>query len=112
MAQQINLLEQNQWEASPNEELKIPEAYITQLRYEIIVFGRKKEFTFRCANYEPTEAGAWKFSGVILDTSTRNPRGEITLKRLTYYPELVLVNVPFMVIQAPEATPTASDAQT
>ncbi len=102
MAEQINLLEQNQWEASPNEELTIPEAYVTQLRYEIIVFGYKKEFTFRCKNYEPAEANAWRFEGVILDTSKKNPRGELELKRLTYHPELVLVNLGFMVVPAPE----------
>jgi len=109
MEEKINPLEQNQWEAGPDEELKIPEGYITQLRYEIVVFGRKKEFTFRCKNYELTEANAWRFQSVIIDTSKKKPGGEIELKRLTYHPELVLVNVPFMAIQAPEAS---ADVQT
>ena len=104
MEEKINPLEQNQWQAGPDEELKIPEGYITQVRYEIVVFGRKKEFTFRCKDYEHLEANAWRFGGVIIDTSKRNPKGQVELKRLTYHPELVLVNVPFMAIQAPEAS--------
>lgn len=100
MEEKINLLEQNQWEAGPTEELKIPEAYIKQLRYEIIVFGRKKEFTFRCKDYDHLEANAWRFQSVIIDTSKRNPKGEVELKRLSYHPELVLVNVPFMIVPA------------
>ncbi|GAI33029.1 unnamed protein product, partial [marine sediment metagenome] len=34
---QVNLQEQNQWEAGPGEELKIPELYIRQLKFEIVV---------------------------------------------------------------------------
>jgi len=112
MEEKINPLEQNQWEAGPNEDLKIPEGYIKDLRYEIIIFGRKKEFTFRCENYNPYDMypnvnksigpTAWKFGGVIMDTSKKNPKGEIELKRLTYHPEIVLVNIPFMVIPAQE----------
>ena len=104
MEEKINLLEQNQWEAGPDEELKIPEAYIKELRYEIVVFSRKKEFTFRCKNYEFTEANAWRFESVIIDTSKRNPKGGIELKRLTYHPELVLANVPFMALPALETS--------
>lgn len=102
MAEQINLLLQREWEAGPDEELKIPEAYITGLRFEIVVFGRKKEFTFRCRDYEYQEGNAYRFSNVIIDTSKKNPQGEVTLMRLTYHPEIVLVNVPFMVVPAPE----------
>lgn len=102
MGEKINPLEQNQWEAGPDEELKIPEGYIKQLRYEIVVFSRKKEFTFRCKDYEFTEGNAWRFVNVIIDTSKRNPVGGIELKRLTYHPELVLANVPFMVVPGSE----------
>jgi len=102
MEQKINLLKQTEWEAGPDEELKIPEGYIKQLRYEIVVIGRKTEkFAFRCKNYERTANGEYEFKGVIIDTSKKNPKGEIELKRLTYHPELVLVNVPFMAIPAP-----------
>jgi len=103
MEEKINLLEQNQWEAGPDEELKIPEGYIKQLRYEIVVFSRKKEFTFRCKDYDHLEANAYRFQGVIIDTSKRNPKGEVELKRLSYHPELVLVNVPFMIVPAFES---------
>jgi len=99
---QINLLEQHQWEAGPDEELKIPEAFITQLNHEIVVLGQKKEFTFRCVGYKFTDIGACRFSNVIIDTSKLNAKGDIELKRITYHPEITLVNVPFMVIPAAE----------
>ena len=100
---QVNLLEQNQWEAKADEELSIPEVYIKQLKFEIIVLGQKKEFTFRCSEYEPDPSGDWRFANVIIDTSKLNPEGEVELKRVTYHPEIVLVNVPFMVMPAPES---------
>lgn len=109
MTEKINLFEQNQWEAGPNEELKIPEGYITGLKYEIVVFD-KKTFTFRCRDYEYQEGNAWRFENIIIDTSKRNPAGEVELTRFTYHPEITLVNLPFMVIPAPEVS--ASDAQT
>lgn len=103
MEEQVNLLEQNQWEAGPDEELKIPEVYISQLKYEIVVFTQKKDFTFRCSEYKQVRGGAWRFANVIIDTSKLNPKGELELKRVTYHPEIVLVNVPFMVMPAPES---------
>ncbi|GAI17006.1 unnamed protein product [marine sediment metagenome] len=99
-------MEQNQWEAGSDEELKIPEAYIKDLKFEVIVFTRKErggqDFTFRCKNYSPAEGGAWSFEWVIIDTSKRDSKGNVTLKRLTYHPALSLVNVGFMVVPAPE----------
>ena len=103
---QVNLLEQNQWEAGPDEELKIPEAYITRLKFEMVVLGQKKEFTFRCSEYEWIEGGAWRFANVIIDSSKLNAKGEVELKRVTYHPEIVLVNVPFMIVPAPEEVAT------
>jgi len=100
--EQVNLLEQNQWEAEPDEELKIPEIYITRLKHEIVILGLKREFTFRCSEYEKVPSGAWRFANVVIDTSKRNPKGEVVLKRVTYHPELELVNVPFMVVPAVE----------
>ncbi|KKK72051.1 hypothetical protein LCGC14_2907760 [marine sediment metagenome] len=102
MAEQVNLADQHQWEAGSDEELKIPEAFITQLRHEIVVLGLKKEFTFRCSKYKKVRGGAWRFNHVIIDTSKLNPKGDVELKRVTYHPEIVLVNVPFMTIPAPE----------
>jgi hypothetical protein len=100
--EQVNLRVQNQWEAGPDEELKIPEVYITQLKYEIVVLDQKKDFTFRCSEYEQVPSGAWRFANVIIDTSKLNAKGEMELKRVTYHPEIELVNVPFMVVPAPE----------
>ncbi|MBA7644864.1 hypothetical protein ES703_52611 [subsurface metagenome] len=102
--EQVNLLEQNQWEAGPDEELKIPEVYITQLKYEIVVFTQKKDFTFRCSDYKQVPSGAWRFANVIIDTSKLNAKGEVELKRVTYHPEIVLVNATFMVMPAVEQT--------
>ena len=103
MAEQVNLSKQNQWQAGPDEELKIPEVYITRLKHEIVVLDRKKEFTFRCSEYEQVLSGAWRFANVIIDTSKLNPKGEVELKRVTYHPEIVLVNATFMVMPALEA---------
>ena len=102
MEEQINLLEQNQWEAGPDEELKIPEALIRQLKYEIVVFTQKKEFTFRCSKYKRVRGGAWRFANVIIDTSKLNAKGDVELKRVTYHPEITLLNVPVMVLPALE----------
>jgi len=99
---QVNLLEQNQWQAGPGKELKIPELYISRLKFEIVVLDQKKEFTFRCSEYEWIEGGAWRFAHVIIDTSKLNPKCEVELKRVTYHPEIVLVNVPIMAIPAVE----------
>ena len=99
---QVNLLEQNQWEAGPGEELKIPEVYLSRLKFEIVVFTTKKDFTFRCSEYEYLPGGAWRFAHVIIDTSKLNPKGEVELQRFTYHPEIVLANVPFMAMPAPE----------
>ena len=98
----VDFAKQNQWEANLDEELKIPEAYITQLRHEIVVLTEKKPFTFRCTDYEVTESGAWRFENVIIDSSKLDAKGDVELKRVTYHPELSLVNVPFMVVPAPE----------
>jgi len=102
VAEQVNPLEQNQWQAGPEEELKIPEVYITRLKFEIVVLDQKKEFTFRCSEYEQVQGGAWRFAHVIIDTSKLNAQGEVELKRVTYHPEIVLVNAIFMVMPADE----------
>jgi len=69
--------------------LKVPREYIEDLKFEVIVFARKErggqDFTFRCKDYSPVEGGAWSFDGVIIDTSKRDPSGDVTLKRLTYH---------------------------
>ena len=98
----IDFAKQNQWAAKPDKELKVPKAYITQLRHEIVVLTEKKPFTFRCADYEVTEGGAWRFENVIIDSSKLDAKGEVELKRVTYHPELKLVNSSFMIVPAPE----------
>ncbi len=103
--QLVDLNEQHQWEAAPDEELKIPEVFITQLKYEVVVFAEKKPFTFRCSRYKKRLRGEWIFENVIIDSSKQNPQGEVELKRLTYHPKLSLVNVAFMVLPAPEEEP-------
>jgi len=99
---QVNLQEQDQWEAGPGEEIKIPEVYISRLKFEVVVFTTKKSFTFRCSEYKWIEGAAWRFANVIIDTSKLNPKGEVELQRFTYHPEIVLANVPFMAMPAPE----------
>jgi len=99
---QVNLLEQNQWEAGPDEELKIPKIYISRLKFEIVVFTMKKEFTFRCSEYEAVGGGGWRFANVVIDTSKLDAQGNLELRRVTYHPEIVLANVPFMVVPAVE----------
>lgn len=100
----VDLSKQTEWSGKPSE-LAIPEAYLKDLRYEIIVFARKErggsDFTFQCREYEQTSAGQWRFGGVIIDTSIKNVKGEVELARLTYHPEVMLVNLGFMVIPAP-----------
>jgi len=102
--EKVDLGQQNQWQAGPDEEIKIPEVYITRLKYEIVVLDQKKEFTFRCSNYEFKAIGVCQFSNVIIDSSKLNRKGKVVLKRITYHPEIVLANVPFMVIPAEEAS--------
>jgi len=76
------------------------------------VFARKErggsDFAFRCREYERAADGQWRFTGVVIDTSIKNAKGEVEMARLTYHPEVVLVNIGFMVIPAEEP----SDAQT
>ncbi len=109
--EKVDLRPQNQWQAGPDEELKIPEAYIKGLKFEVIVFTRKErggqDFTFRCKNYTLIKGGEAVFEWVIIDTSKRDSKGNVTLKRLTYHPALSLVNVGFMVVPAPEGTEVA-----
>jgi len=109
MVEKVNLLDQNQWEAEPDEELSIPEVYIRQLKFEIVAFTLKKEFAFRCLEYEQVPSGAWRFANVIIDTSKRTPKGDLELKRVTYHPEIELVNVPFMVVPAVEGITGGAD---
>jgi len=94
--------EQHQWEAPHDDELRIPEAYIKQLKHEIVVFADKKPFTFRCSRFDKDTSGLWNFENVIIDSSKRDPQGVVDLKRLTYHPKLSLADVPFMVLPAPE----------
>lgn len=103
--QQVDLNQQREWSGKPGT-LAIPEEYVRDLRYEIIVFARKErggsDFSFRCRDYRRLRGGQWKFTQVIIDTSKKNPQGEVELARLTYHPEVRLVDIGFMVIPAVE----------
>jgi len=103
MAERVDSGLQNQWQAGPDEEIKIPEAYVRQLKFEIVVFSPKRHFTFRCRDFKANEDKTWTFDGVIIDTSKRNSLGKPVLKRLTYHPVVSLCNVGFMVIPASES---------
>jgi len=107
MIENVDLGLQNQWEAKPDKELKIPEAYVRELKFEIIVFSPKRDFTFRCKNFKAKKNNTWTFDGVIIDTSKRDSLGNVTLKRLSYHPVVSLMNVGFMVIPAPEGVEVA-----
>lgn len=95
---------QREWSGKPGE-LTIPPEYIRGLRHEIIVFARKErggsDFSFRCKSYR-LHGRQWEFKHVIVDTSKKDPQGEVVLARLTYHPEVKLVNIGFMVIPAVE----------
>ena len=98
-------MESKEWTAKPDEELAIPEEYLKGLAYEILVLSSKKVFTFRCVSYELKEQTTI-FHRVIMDTSMRNARGDITLHRVSYHEQIILANVGFMAIPVPaEASP-------
>lgn len=109
----INLSQQREWSGKPGA-VAIPEAYIKDLRYEIVVFTKKErggsDFAFRCKEYQMVEEGAWRFTGVMIDTSIKDTQGEVEQARLTYHPEVMLVNIGFMVIPATEGAETSSDS--
>ncbi len=109
MEDKVDLSKQKEWEGKPGV-VTIPVAYLKDLRYEIVVFTRKErggsDFTFRCREYQESSGGRWNFSGVIIDTYKLNAKGDVELARITYHPEVVLVNIGFMVIPAPEDAET------
>jgi len=110
MEEFVDLNKQREWAGKPGK-VTIPEPYLKDLLYEIVVFARKErggsDFTFQCRRYERTSDGQWKFSGVIIDTSKLNVKGEVELARLTYHPDISLVDIGFMVIPAAEAAETS-----
>lgn len=105
----VDLARQREWTGKPGT-LTIPEAYIKDLQYEIVVFARKErggsDFTFRCREYEMTTDGQWRFAGVVIDTSIKTASGEVEKVRLSYHPEISLVDIGFMVIPAAEVAET------
>jgi len=109
MNDKLDLSKQKEWEGKPGE-VTIPEAYLKELCHEIVVFTRKErggsDFTFRCKEYHQSPDGEWQFIGVIIDTSKLNANGDVTLARFTYHPKVVLVNIGFMVVPAPEDAET------
>ena len=94
-------MESREWTAQPNEELKIPAKYLTGLDYEIIVLSSKKLFIFKCADFK-LDNQICTFSHVIMDTSKRNARGDLTLQQVSYHEKVILANTGFMAIPVPE----------
>ena len=105
----VDLSKQREWQGEPGK-LNIPDEYLKPLQYEVVVFARKErggnDFVFQCKGYMAIGDRAWKFSNVIINTSIRNAKGEVELFRLTYHPEIVLVNIGFMVMPLPEGVVT------
>lgn len=103
-------MESKEWTAKADEELRIPETYLKGLQYEILVLSSKKVFTFRCVSYK-LKGQTTIFRRVIMDTSMRNARGDITLHRVSYHDKVILANVGFMAIPVPEteASPPPAD---
>ena len=95
-------MESKEWTAAPDEDLLIPEEYMIGLNYEIIVLSSKKVFTFKCAEYS-LEGNVYTLHRVIIDTSKRNARGQVTLQRVSYHEKVMLANVGFMAIPIPES---------
>jgi hypothetical protein len=85
---------------------------IEKRKYEILFFQDNKAHPFFCSGYDINKlhydygqngiTGEWLFTDVIMDTSKRDSHGNITLVRLSYHPQISLVNVPFMVLPAGE----------
>ena len=100
MEEMVDLNKQREWRGEPGT-VKIPEAYLKGLNFEIIAFVRKErggyDISFRCRGYEHTPDGQWRFEGVIVDSSHRNAQGEIELAQYSYHPEIYLVDTAFMV---------------
>lgn len=105
MDEKVDLNKQEEWQGEPGK-VTIPEAYLKGLKYEIVVFSRKErggsDFTFRCKRYSRSFRGEWRFSGVIIDTSKLNANGDVELARISYHPQVMLFNIGFMVVPAPE----------
>lgn len=99
-------MESKEWTAKADEQLLIPEQYLTGLRYEILVLSSKKTFTFRCTDYR-LKGQTCIFNNVIMDTSKRNARGDVTLQRVSYHEKVILANTGFMAIPVPEESDTS-----
>ena len=95
-------MESKEWTAKAGDQLRMPEQYLKGLKYEILVLSSKKVFTFRCVSYDLT-GQTTIFHHVIIDTSMRNARGDITLHRVSYHEQIILANVGFMAIPVPES---------
>jgi len=104
MGNMVDLRKYIEWEGEPGE-VTIPEAYLKDLSYEIVVFVKKErggsDFTFRCRQYKRTHDGQWRFDGVLMDSSIKNAEEQVVLTRVSYHPKILLVNVAFMVYPAP-----------
>ena len=109
MNDKVDLKKQREWEGKPGE-VTISESYLKGLCHEIVVFARKErggsDFTFRCREYERVADGEYDFKSVVIDTSIKNASGNVEKARVTYHPEVVLANIGFMIVPAPEDAET------
>ncbi len=109
MEELVDLSKCMEWEGPPGK-VKVPEVYEKFQRYEIVVFVRKErggsDFTFRCWDYKRTRDGQWRFRRVTQDTSELNRERKVELEKYAYHPEVLLVNVAFMVYPKPEGAGT------
>jgi hypothetical protein len=84
-------------------------------KYVILFLAEHNKYSqFYCSDYEASATydiplgaggigvmtGEWVFLDVIMDTSKRDAEGRATLVRMTYHPQISLVNIPFMVLPA------------
>ena len=105
IAEGVDLNKQKEWEGKLDD-LRMPESYLKDLKFEITIFVRKErgksDFKFRCKEYEKTTDGGWRFGGVIIETSNNAPQSNVEMARITYHPEVVFVNTAFMVLLLPD----------
>lgn len=112
----VNLKESREWTGKPGQyfgNLVLPQAYLKPLHYEIVVFVKKErgghDFSFQCKDYEYTPKHGWRFEHVIIDSSIKD-QDQVKLAKLSYHPEVMLVNLGFLVLPIPEGVDSSSDS--
>lgn len=87
-------------------DVELAEPFVSAIKakkYEILWMEQKKTHSFYCVSYYSHGISReWSFEDVLMDTSRRDAQGKVTDVLLTYHPSISLVNIPFMVLPAPE----------